>query len=133
MKKLLIDRASLVVGGSLLAIAIAWGWSMHERSALDTAAAERDASVQTYERLSSLKARWGGSPDVQRKRQYLLSHPSLVRQEQRQKSLYLEYANLSRNEFDRIVSTLMNAPFVILKLKLERTPDAGTISVEIEK
>lgn len=127
------DPSMLVVGVSLLAIILSGGWSLHQRSVLSEAAAQRDASIQTFERLSTLKGRWGDSPDIQRKRAYLMTHPALVRQEQRQKTLLLEYANLSKNEFDRIVGTLMNAPFVITKLTLTRNTNAGTISVEIER
>lgn len=127
------DPATLVVGLSFAAISIAAGWSLHEGSVLKEAAAKRDESVQTFERLSSLKTRWGHSPEIQRKIDFLLAHPALIRQEYRQKSLFLEYGNLSGNEFDKLVSTLMNAPFVISKLALSRNANAGTISVEIEQ
>ncbi|MCI4406006.1 MAG: hypothetical protein JHC35_01820 [Sulfuricurvum sp.] len=127
------DPATLVVGLSFIAITIATGWMMHEHSLLNEAAAQRDASVQTFERLSSLKTRWGNSPEIKQKTDFLLAHPSLIRQEKRQKSLYLEFGNLSGNDFDRIVSTLLNAPFVITKLVLSRNTNVGTISVEIEQ
>jgi hypothetical protein len=127
------DSTTLIVGLSFVAITIAAGWMMHERSLLNEAAAQRDASVQTSERLSSLKTRWGNSPEIKQKTDFLLTHPSLLRQEKRQKSLYLEYGNLSGNDFDRIASTLLNAPFVITKLMLSRNANAGTISVEIEQ
>jgi hypothetical protein len=127
------DSTTLIVGLSFVAITIAAGWMMHERSLLNEAAAQRDASVQTSERLSSLKTRWGNSPEIKQKIDFLLTHPSLIRQEKRQKSLYLEYGNLSGNDFDRIASTLLNAPFVITKLMLSRNANAGTISVEIEQ
>jgi hypothetical protein len=127
------DSTTLVVGVSFIAITIASVWMMHERSLLNEAAAQRDASVQTSERLSSLKTRWGNSPEIKQKIDFLLTHPSLIRQEKRQKSLYLEYGNLSGNDFDRIASTLLNAPFVITKLMLSRNANAGTISVEIEQ
>lgn len=127
------DPSVLVVGVSLFAIILTGGWSMHQRTVLSEAAAQRDASIQTFERLSTLKTRWENSPDVQRKRAYLMAHPALVRQERRPKTLLLEYANLSKNEFDRIVGTLMNAPFVITKLAMTRNGDTGTISVEIEQ
>jgi hypothetical protein len=127
------DSTTLIVGLSFVAITIASGWMMHERSLLNEAAAQRDASVQTSERLSSLKTRWGNSPEIKQKIDFLLTHPSLLRQEKRQKSLYLEYGNLSGNDFDRIASTLLNAPFVITKLMLSRNANAGTISVEIEQ
>lgn len=127
------DPSVLVVGISLFAIILTGGWSMHQRTVLSETAAQRDASIQTFERLSTLKTRWENSPDVQRKRAYLMAHPALVRQERRQKTLLLEYANLSKNEFDRIVGTLMNAPFVITKLALARNGDTGNISVEIEQ
>lgn len=128
-----LDTATLIVGLSFVAITFSAGWMLHERSALNEAALQRDASLQTFERLSSLKARWGSSPEIQRKIDFLLAHPALTRQERRQKSLLLEYSNLSGNEFDKIVSTLMNAPFVITKLTLSRNANAGTISVEIEQ
>lgn len=127
------DSTTLIVGLSFVAITIAAGWMMHERSLLNEAAAQRDASVQTSERLSSLKTRWGNSPEIKQKIDFLLTHPSLIRQEKRQKSLYLEYGNLSGNDFDRIASTLLNAPFVITKLMLSRNANTGTISVEIEQ
>ncbi|MDD2370014.1 MAG: hypothetical protein PHQ90_11995 [Sulfuricurvum sp.] len=127
------DPATLVVGLSFVAITIAAGWMMHEHSLLNEAALQRDASLQTSERLSSLKTRWGNSPEIKQKTDFLLAHPALIRQEKRQKSLYLEFGNLSGNDFDRIVSTLMNAPFVITKLVLSRNANAGTISVEIEQ
>ncbi|MGA9045212.1 hypothetical protein [Sulfuricurvum sp.] len=127
------DPSTVVVGVSLFAIILTGGWALHQHSVLSEAAAQRDASIQTFERLSTLKGRWGDSPDIQQKRAYLMTHPALVRQEQRQKTLLLEYANLSKNEFDRIVGTLMNAPFVITKLALARNGDTGTISVEIER
>lgn len=128
-----LDPASLIVGLSLLAIALSSGWMLHERNALNEAAMQRDAIVQTSERLSSLKSRWGNSPEIQRKSAFLLAHPALTRQERRQKSLLLEYGNLSGNEFDKIIATLMNAPFVITKLTLSRNANTGTISVEIEQ
>lgn len=128
-----LDPASLVVALSFVAITLSAGWMLHERNLLDETAAQRDASVQTSERLSSLKARWGNSPEMQRKVAFLLAHPALIRQEHRPKSLFLEYGNLSGDEFDKIVSTLMNAPFVITKLSLSRDANTGTISVEIEQ
>lgn len=128
-----LNPATVIVGLSFITIALSSGWMLHERSSLNEAALLRDASVQTSERLSSLKARWGNSPEIQRKSAFLLAHPALTRQERRQKSLLLEYGNLSGNEFDKIVSTLMNAPFVITKLTLSRNANAGTISVEIEQ
>lgn len=128
-----IDPATLVVGLSFIAITVAGGWMMHERSLLNEAAAQRDATIQTSVRLSSLKTRWGNTPEIKQKIDFLLSHPSLTRQEKRQKSLFLEYGNLSGNEFDRIVSTLMNSPFVIIKLVLSRNDNTGTISVELEQ
>lgn len=128
-----LDSASLIVGLAFVAISITAGWSLHEGNVLNEAAVQRDASVQTSERLSSLKARWGHSPEIQQKIDFLLAHPALTRQERRQKSLLLEYGNLSGNEFDKIVSTLMNTPFVITKLTLSRNANAGTISVEMEQ
>ncbi|MDD2783894.1 MAG: hypothetical protein PHO52_06725 [Sulfuricurvum sp.] len=127
------DPATLVVGVSFVVITIAAGWMMHEHSVLNEAAAQRDASVQTFERLSSLKTRWENSPEIKQKTDFLLTHPALIRQEKRQKSLFLEYGDLSGNEFDRIASTLLNAPFVIKKLVLSRNGNSGTISVEIEQ
>ncbi|HZF70667.1 hypothetical protein [Sulfuricurvum sp.] len=127
------DPATLVVGVSFVAITIAAGWMMHEHSVLKEAAAQRDASVQTFERLASLKTRWENSPEIKQKTDFLLTHSALIRQEKRQKSLFLEYGNLSGNEFDRIASTLLNAPFVIKKLVLSRNGNTGTISVEIEQ
>ncbi len=131
--KIPFDPPVLVVGLSFLAISIAAGWSLHERTMLTEAAVQRDASIQTSERLSSLKKRWDISPEVKLKSAFLLAHPALIRQERRSKSLFLEYANLSGNEFDRIVSTLMNAPFVIMKLTLTKNTNAGSITVEIEQ
>lgn len=128
-----LDPATLIVGLSFVAMTLSAGWMLHERSVLTEAATERDASVQTSERLSSLKTRWGNSPEIQRKTAFLLAHPALTRQERRQKSLLLEYGNLSGNEFDKIISTLMNAPFVITKFTFSRNANAGTISVEIEQ
>lgn len=134
MKKIPFDNAAMVIGVSVLAISIAAGWMVHERSVLKQTAAQRNASIQTFEYLSLLKMRWGVTPEIKRKRAFLMAHPALVRQESRQKSLRLEYANLSQHEFDRIISTLMNTPFVITKLNLARSSNnTGTIIVEIEK
>lgn len=127
------DPSALVVGVSLFAVILSGGWSLHQHTVLNEASSQRDASIQTFERLSTLKTRWGNSPDIQQKRAYLMAHPALVRQERRQKTLHLEYANLSKNEFDRIVGALMNTPFVITKLALVRSTNTGTISVEIEQ
>jgi hypothetical protein len=128
-----LDSTTLVVGLSFVAITIASGWMIYARSSLNEVALQRDASVQTFERLSSLKARWGNTPEIKQKIDFLLAHPALIRQEKRQKSLFLEYGNLSGNEFDRIISTFMNAPFVITKMSFTRNANAGAISVEIEQ
>ena len=127
------DMTALLIGFSLLAISMMFGWSIHEHSLLNEAAEKRDNTQQMYERLNSLKTRWQNSPDIKQKRDFLFSHPSLVRQEKRQKTLYLEYKNLSGNDFDRIISTLLNSPFLIKKLSLSRNSDAGAISVELEE
>jgi hypothetical protein len=127
------EPSTLVIGCSLVAILITAGWSLHEKSVLSEVALQRDLSVQAFEHLSSLKSRWGNSPDIQRQTAFLLAHPSLIRQERRQKSLFLEYDNLSSNEFDKIVSTLMNTPFIITKFELTRRMNVGTIRVEIEQ
>ena len=127
------EPSTLVIGCSLVAILIAVGWSLHEKSVLNEVALQRDLSVQAFEHLYSLKSRWVNSPDIKRKTDFLLAHPSLIRQERRQKSLFLEYDNLSSNEFDKIVSTLMNTPFIITKFELTRRMNVGTIRVEIEQ
>jgi len=127
------EPSTLVIGCSLVAILIAAGWSLHEKSVLSEVALQRDLSVQAFEHLSSLKSRWVNSPDIKRKTDFLLAHPSLIRQERRQKSLFLEYDNLASNEFDKIVSTLMNTPFIITKSELTRRMNVGTIRVEIEQ
>ncbi len=127
------ETSTLVIGCSLVAILIAAGWSLHEKSVLNEVALQRDLSVQAFEQLSSLKSRWGNSPDIKRKTDFLLAHPSLIRQERREKSLFLEFDNLSSNEFDKIVSTLMNTPFIITKFELTRRMNVGTIRVEIEQ
>lgn len=127
------DLAILVVASSLLMIAVSGGWSMYAQSVLSDASAQRNATMQTYEQLTAYKERWSHSSEVERKRSYLLTHPALIRQEQRQKTILLEYANLSGGEFDQLISTLMNAPFVISKLTLTRSLNAGTLRVEIEK
>ncbi len=127
------EPSTLVIGCSLVAILIAAGWSLHEKSVLNEVALQRDLSVQAFEQLSSLKSRWVNSPDIKRKTDFLLAHPSLIRQERREKSLFLEFDNPSSNEFDKIVSTLMNTPFIITKFELTRRMNVGTIRVEIEQ
>ena len=124
---------ALIIGFFILAISVMFGWVMHEHSLLNEAAQKRDNSMQMFERLTSLKTRWQNSLDIKQKKEFLLSHPSLFHQEKRQKTLYLEYKNLSGNDFDRIVSTLLNSPFLIKKISLSRSEDVGAISVELEE
>ena len=128
-----IDLAMIVIASSLLIIVASGGWSIYAQSLLNEASAQRNATMQTYEQLIAFKERWSHSDEVERKHRYLLTHPALIRQEQRQKTILLEYANLSEGEFDQLISLLMNAPFVITKLTLTRSVNVGSISVEIEK
>lgn len=131
--KIPFDRSALFISLCVLSMIASAGYALTQNIALKETALQNAASIQSYERLSLLKTRWGKSAEIERKTAFLLAHPALVAQERRQKSLFLEYNNLSSGEFDRIVATLMNAPFVITRLSLSRAAQAGTISVEIEQ
>ena len=131
--KIPFDRSVVIISLCVLSIIASAGYALTQNMALQEATLQNAATIQSSERLSLLKTRWGKSAEIERKSAFLLAHPALVAQERRQKTLFLEYNNLSEGEFDRIVSTLMNAPFVITHLKLSRATQAGTISVEIEQ
>ena len=82
--------------------------------------------------IETLKARWsheGSQNDLA----YLKNHPSLSKEEKRGGSVYLEFNNLSSNEFDTLSNKLLNSMLVIKKLTLQRKDDAkGIITVEVE-
>lgn len=118
---------------TLLALVVAIGWEFHEQTLLKEAADNYNRSVQTSETLTLLKKRWNNSDLMQQKITLLLSSPSLTHQERKGKKLVLEYANLSQNEFDQIISTLLNNPFIITKLVVSRNSSGGMLNVEIEQ
>ncbi|MDD5053094.1 MAG: hypothetical protein PHO27_10225 [Sulfuricurvum sp.] len=130
--KNIFDPSRVVLTISLFFIVIATMWLIQIKSELSEVIIQRDMQVQAYENLTSLKERWGNTPDIQHKIENLLENPGLTRQDHKQNGLVLEFSNLSQNEFDRILSTLMNTPFVIKKLSLQRNAEIGMISVEIE-
>lgn len=127
------NKYMLIFSFYILFIACIFAWVMYEHSLLNEAAQTRDSNMQMYERFNSLKTRWQNSSDIQHKREFLLSHPSLSHQEKRQKTLLLEFKDLSGSSFDKIIATLLNSPFLIKKLTLSRNGDFGTISVELEE
>lgn len=115
--------------GAVIASAI---WSGHQTALLEETAQTENGYRQGASRLIAYKTRWLHSPGIAEKTAALLASSKLIRQERRSGTLYLEYAGLSRDEFDRIVTTLLNSPFVIKKLTLSHA-SVGSIRVEIEQ
>jgi len=87
---------------------------------------------QQAKEIETLKTRWSHEAS-QNDLVYLKNHPSLNKEEKRGGSVYLEFNNLSSNEFDTLSNKLLNSMLVIKKLTLQRKDDAkGIITVEVE-
>lgn len=98
-----------------------------------------EESVQEYNTLSkqakeieTFKTRWSTKAS-QNDLAYLKNHPSLSKEEKRGGSVYLEFNNLSSNEFNTLSNKLLNSMLVIKKLTLQRSNDSkGVITMEVE-
>lgn len=117
---------------SIIAVLAAglWVWSEYTDYA-ENVNEYQNLQHQTQEYLS-LKQRWKFDPSSETIIE-LKAHPKLIRQEKIRGGYVLEYAPLSAVEFNTLSNKILNAPLMIKKLQMRRTPNGrGEITVEFE-
>lgn len=124
-----LTSALLAVIGLVLISSV---WVLQQEKENANAAAEQVELLKQAQEYTALKSRWDAK-ESQSDLDYLKNHPSIIKQEKRGGNLYLEYANLSSGEFNRITNKLLNSMLLIKKLTLKRDGSSkGIIIVEIE-
>ncbi|MGZ5208081.1 MAG: hypothetical protein ACXWB0_03595 [Sulfuricurvum sp.] len=132
MKYTLEKTLPLALLITFVLIVIAGIFTLSGSSSYEESVSEFGTLSNQAKEIETLKARWAGAAS-QNDLAYLKNHPSLSKEEKRGGGVYLEFNNLSSNEFDTLSNKLLNSMLVIKKLTLQRKDDAkGILIVEVE-
>ncbi|MFA6145308.1 MAG: hypothetical protein WCW84_05740 [Sulfurimonas sp.] len=125
-------RLSLAVIITLSLILIMGIFALSSLSSLEESQNDNTTLSLQAKEIENLKTRWSTTAS-QNELTYLKTLPSMSKEERRGGALYLEFTNLSSNDFNLIANKLLNSMLVIKKLTLQRNTDSkGFISVEVE-
>ncbi|MCX6073112.1 MAG: hypothetical protein NTY39_02200 [Campylobacterales bacterium] len=132
MKYTAENRLSLAMIITLVLITIAGIFALSSSSSLEESQNDITTLTVQAKEIESLKTRWSTTTS-QNELTYLKTLPSMSKEERRGGALYLEFTNLSSNEFNHIANKLLNSMLVIKKLTLQRNSSSkGVIIVEVE-
>jgi hypothetical protein len=126
------NRLSLAVIITLVLIIITGIFALSSSSSLEESLNDTTTLTVQAKEIEGLKTRWSTTTS-QNELTYLKTLPSMSKEERRGGALYLEFTNLSSNEFNHIANKLLNSMLVIKKLTLQRNSSSkGVIIVEVE-
>jgi hypothetical protein len=126
------NKLSLAVIITLSLILIAGIFALSSSSNFEESEKDYTSLTVQAKEIETLKARWATTTS-QNELTYLKTLPSMSKEERRGGALYLEFTNLSSNEFNHIANKLLNSMLVIKKLTLQRNSSSkGVIIVEVE-
>lgn len=116
------------------AIIITMGWIGYETVIQNRLLSSQTALMQSRSDLQTLQQRWKSTSSLQTVTATLTSHPKLVKNENKGNRWHWEYQGLDGYDVDKILSELLNHPYVIKSLTLSRQNDmTATLSVEVEQ
>lgn len=122
-------QAVVIVFALVVIAAIA---ALREHAAMDESTAQYESLSKDAKEYGMLKTRWS-IQESQSVFDYLRNHPNRVKEEKRGGNIYLEFNNLSADEFNRLSNKILNSMLVIKKLTLQRNEASkGVIIVELE-
>ncbi len=116
------------------AIIITMGWIGYETVIQNRLLSSQTALMQSRSDLQTLQQRWKSTSSLQTVTATLTSHPKLIKNENKGNRWHWEYQGLDGYDVDKILSELLNHPYVIKSLTLSRQNDmTATLSVEVEQ
>lgn len=116
------------------AIIITMGWIGYETVIQNRLLSSQTALMQSRSDLQTLQQRWKSPSSLQTVTATLTSHPKLIKNENKGNRWHWEYQGLDGYDVDKILSELLNHPYVIKSLTLSRQNDmTATLSVEVEQ
>ena len=119
---------------TVTAIIITMGWIGYETVIQNRLLSSQTALMQSRSDLQTLQQRWKSPSSLQTVTATLTSHPKLIKNENKGNRWHWEYQGLDGYDVDKILSELLNHPYVIKSLTLSRQNDmTATLSVEVEQ